>query len=397
MAKTVVGLFDTFSAAQGVVQDLVNAGFRREDISVVTNDEQSKASRELGGSDQQAADGAGTGAVSGTVVGGLVGLAVGAGLLAIPGIGPVLAAGPLAAAIGTTTAAVGAAAAGAGVGAAAGGLVGALVGAGIPDMEANYYSEGIRRGGTLVTVSAPDSMANQAFSVMQRHGAVNMEDRSSQWRKSGWERFDATGEPYQRGENNGNELGNDWEASSKVGTGTGAVAGAATGAAAGSVAGPVGTVVGGVVGAAVGGGVGAAGDVAGKNAEDDLSDPSYSQSPSTSGEKYGTAYHEETRLGDTGSHQSGGTSYQQADYSSYEQDFRTHYDRNFAKGTYGFDQYSALYRYGYNLGHDQHYANRDWNSLEPEIRRQWQERNPNNQWEDFKDAIRYAWDRARGK
>ncbi|HMQ30843.1 MAG TPA: hypothetical protein PKD53_08945 [Chloroflexaceae bacterium] len=198
MAKTVVGMFDSYAEAQHVVQDLMDSGFRREDISVVANDETRRASREVG-EHSKADEGAGAGAVGGTVIGGAAGLLVGAGLLAIPGIGPVLAAGPLAAAIGTTAATVGAGALGAGIGAATGGLLGGLIGAGVPENEAHYYTEGVRRGGTLVSVSSDDSRAMMARDIMQRHGAIDMESRSAEWRRSGWSGFDPNADPYDRG------------------------------------------------------------------------------------------------------------------------------------------------------------------------------------------------------
>jgi hypothetical protein len=124
--------------------------------------------------------------VSGTVLGGTLGLLVGAGLLIIPGISPVLAVGPLAAAIGTTSTALSAAALGAGVGAATGGLVGALMGQGVPEDEANYYTEGVRRGGRLVLVQADAEEEARAHTIMQNHGAADIHKRAEGWRAGGW-------------------------------------------------------------------------------------------------------------------------------------------------------------------------------------------------------------------
>src|SRR5687768_12987303 len=161
MAKTVVGLFDSFEQAQNVVQELANNGFQHADISLIANDARGEYAkyRQVGSTESAAAEGAGAGAVGGGVLGGVLGLLVGVGALAIPGIGPVLAAGPLAAALGTAGAS---ALVGAGIGAAAGGIIGALVGAGIPEEDAGFYAEGVRRGGTLVLVKASDDMANRA-------------------------------------------------------------------------------------------------------------------------------------------------------------------------------------------------------------------------------------------
>ena len=196
MAKTIVGLFDTMNEAQTVVQELVNNGFNRNEISLVANNatgEHGNGNTTTGGTTEDrgghAAEGAGTGAVGGTVVGGVIGLLVGIGALAIPGIGPVLAAGPIAAALGST-------ALGAGIGAAAGGLVGALVGAGVPEEEANYYSEGVRRGGTLVTVASDDAKAQTAYDIFQRAGAVDIKQRGAEYKQSGFSRFDPNAQPY---------------------------------------------------------------------------------------------------------------------------------------------------------------------------------------------------------
>jgi hypothetical protein len=135
------------------------------------------------------ATGAATGAGTGAVLGGIAGLLVGAGALAIPGIGPIVAAGPLAAAL-----------TGAGLGAAAGGLIGALAGWGIPEEEAGLYAEGVRRGGTLVGVTAEGARVQKAADILERNGAVDIERRSAEWRESGWTGYDKDAEPLARDE-----------------------------------------------------------------------------------------------------------------------------------------------------------------------------------------------------
>ena len=72
--------------------------------------------------------------------------------------------------------------------AATGGVLGALVGLGIPEEDANFYSEGVRRGGTLVIAKTTDEMANRAYDIMQRYGAVDVDKRGAEWRSSGWKR-----------------------------------------------------------------------------------------------------------------------------------------------------------------------------------------------------------------
>ena len=192
MSKTVVGLFDDFQDAQSVVRELTNAGFPRESISIAANQNASGYTGD--GSDfnsggSAAANAAGKDATVGAGVGGVVGLLVGLGLLTIPGIGPVLAAGPIIAAIGTT-------AAGAGIGAAAGGIIGGLTHLGVPKEHAEYYAEGVRRGGTLVTVDAPDNMAQQAVDIMNGNGAVDIDTRGAAYRSGGYTGYTETAAPY---------------------------------------------------------------------------------------------------------------------------------------------------------------------------------------------------------
>jgi len=329
--KNVVGLFDTQSDAQAALRDLQAAGFTGDDISFVANN----ARNEYGDADSygtarsgtatEAEEGAGFGATGGAVLGGLGGLLVGLGALAIPGIGPAIAAGTLATTLGST-------ALGAGLGAAAGGLTGALVGAGIPENDADVYAEGVRRGGAMIMVQAnSDDDANRAADIMDRHNVVDIDDRGSNYRQSGWSRFDHTAEPYDlargsdyntsstsdydttgTGDADRNIGGDDYARSSKAGTAGGAVAGAATGAAIGSAGGPVGTVIGGIAGAVTGGGVGAAGDAAGAEATDDHADRG-SSNYTTTGTSGGTAYGSATDYGTTGT--TGGTSTGTTGYS----------------------------------------------------------------------------------
>ncbi len=117
----------------------------------------------------------GSGVGTGTVLGGLGGLLVGLTELAIPGIGWVAAAGTFA----TTVF-------GAGVGAAAGGLFGAVEKLGVPKDKTGYYGEAVRRGGTLVFVRLADEQVDEAMAIMQRHQAVDIEERAEEWRARGW-------------------------------------------------------------------------------------------------------------------------------------------------------------------------------------------------------------------
>jgi uncharacterized membrane protein len=83
-------------------------------------------------------------------------------------------------------------------------------------------------------------------------------------------------------------------------------------------------------------------------------------------------------------------------YNAYVPDFENHYTSNFGGCNYPFDAYQPGYRYGYDLANDSRYRDRNWSEVEPEARRQWEERNPAT-WSQFKDAIHYAWDKAHSK
>jgi len=163
--QTIGALFFNRSDAENAINALKARGFRGDQIGIALRDRdaQGKLVEDTG---TKAAEGATTGAVTGGVLGGLAGFLVGIGALAIPGIGPIVSAGVLTAALGTAGAT---AVAGAGIGAAAGGIVGGLVGLGIPETEAKYFEEGFRKGHVLVTVNAAGRI-NDAVEVFQQYG-----------------------------------------------------------------------------------------------------------------------------------------------------------------------------------------------------------------------------------
>lgn len=142
--KAVFGIVTNHQKAEVVVNDLNRAGFSSNDISVLFPDKE--GTRDFAHEkNTKAPEGAVAGAGTGGVAGGTLGLLVGIGALAIPGLGPLIAAGPLLAAL-----------SGAAVGAAVGGLTGALVGMGIPELEAKQYEGKIRDGNILISVHAED-------------------------------------------------------------------------------------------------------------------------------------------------------------------------------------------------------------------------------------------------
>lgn len=184
--RTVTGLFDTYEEAAQAVRELKAAGISDDDVSMVASNAEGRYTVD---DKEGAAAGAGTGAGLGAAVGGAGGLLTGLGLMAIPGVGPVVAAGWLAA-----TAA--GAAAGAVAGGAVGGMIGALTGSGVPEEDAHVYAEGVRRGGTLVTARVADSDVEEAEAILKRSNWIDIEERKSAYREEGWNRFDETLDPY---------------------------------------------------------------------------------------------------------------------------------------------------------------------------------------------------------
>ncbi len=184
MKTTISALYDNRTDAVDAVRALQdNNGLMRDDISMVASDAAGEF-REYHGRDIPADDTL-QGAASGALLGGAGGLLVGLAALAIPGIGPIVAAGPIAAAI-----------AGAGIGAVTGGIIGALIDLGVDEEHAGYYAEGVRRGGTLVTVHVDESMADEVTDTLEAYDPVDLNSRVDRWREQGWTAYDPTAEPY---------------------------------------------------------------------------------------------------------------------------------------------------------------------------------------------------------
>ena len=207
MTTVITRLFDSYEHASMAVTELESNGIPHAHISLVANNTDNRYSNVVPSSDNGATTtgtgagsmasgaaggapgaGAGTGATLGTVVGGGAGLLAGLGMLAIPGVGPVVAAGWLIAT-----------AVGAGIGAASGGLIGSLVGAGVSETDAHVYAEGVRRGGTLITVRAEEGQGVMVERVLDSHSPVDTASRGDAYRAEGWSRFDETAAPYQAG------------------------------------------------------------------------------------------------------------------------------------------------------------------------------------------------------
>jgi len=160
--STVIGLFQSRQTAEQAVSALVNGNFPRDMISVISSDSRGNTDiPNIAPIESTGSFDAGTGAA----VGGLAGLVGGIIALAIPGIGPILAAGPLAAGI-----------MGAGLGAATGGIIGGLKEHGVPENDAAQVAEAIRRGRVLVTLATSSDRAHDAAKIMDDNGAVDTEE-----------------------------------------------------------------------------------------------------------------------------------------------------------------------------------------------------------------------------
>jgi hypothetical protein len=170
MIVAIVRVYEHHTDAADVVQELRNAGVPEHDISVITRDDR--------------VTGAAKGAEIGAALGGLAGLLTGLGLVAIPGIGPVMATGWLAAT-----------AAGAAAGGLAGGALGIVSQAGVSGEEAHTIAECLRRGATLVTARVPDADRSRYEAILDR-GAINLQVRAAVYREAGWTSHDPNAEPY---------------------------------------------------------------------------------------------------------------------------------------------------------------------------------------------------------
>jgi hypothetical protein len=268
MKKAVFGIAKSEEQAVRIANNLKAAGFADNDISAIFPDKQ--GTRDFAHEQHtKAPEGAASGAAAGGVIGGALGWLVGIGSLAIPGLGPFIAAGPILAAL-----------SGAAAGGTVGGIAGGLIGLGIPEYEAKQYEGKLREGNILMSVHAEDSaQVSRAKDIFKNGGA---EDIS-------------------------------YSGESSV-------------------------------------------------SRSDRSDQSGEAEP----------------------------------YTTYESGYRENFTSTYGRSGRQYTEYEPAYRYGYTLATDPRYRDRDWQIIEPEARRDWANQKKGS-WEEFKDAIRHGWDRARGR
>lgn len=420
MAKTIAALYDDFNTANRVMEALVTTGFDRDQISVVANDTDRNYARQYKVEEYNPEDDvtAGEGAGVGAIAGGLIGL----GAALIPGIGPIIAAGPVVAAL--LGAGVGAAA-----GAATGGITAALIDFGVDEETAHIYAEGVRRGGALVVAHVEDKNEDTAVNTMNKYNPIDVDKWAETWQSSGWSRFDERAEPYnaaqvteQRtyvrgmdgGERRTTEKGDEVHAQvieeemkvGKRGTESGRIR--------------VRTYV---TEKPVSEQVRLREervnverrDVNRKATDADFIDEEKvyefterHEEPVVSKEarvveevvvNKDVDEHVETVSGtvrrqDVDVDRVSGSAYDRRDYNRFDQRFRTDYNKNFRSSGRDYETYyQPAYRYGYILAYDDRYRNvDDWSRVEPQARRSWEASDHDTPWNDVKDAVHRAWE-----
>jgi hypothetical protein len=320
------------------------------------------------------------GMATGGIVGGLGGVLLGLGALAIPGLGPIIAAGPLVAGL-----------AGAGIGAAVGGLVGALVNWGVPPEEAELYAESVRRGSILVGLKTDETRLAEATEIMNRFGPIDVERRSDYWRATGWTGYDASSAAWTPDQMGADQM--QYSDYLDYSTYTTAFREHFT------------TTYG------------------SRGHEYAQYDPAYRYGYTLGRDEryrnYTTwdEFESEARRGWEQTEFAAGRAWDDfkdavrhgweevkdtfdldADYGLFESGFREHYQSQYATTGRDYDWYGPGYRYGYDLAMDDRWDEYDsWDELEVEARREWESNQSaaGRAWDDFKDAIRRGWEDVR--
>ena len=396
--KTVVGLFDDLATAHRAADQLETIGVPRTNISVIAGNESGKYTDYTSGAGEVGkgvAGGAGTGAA----IGGGLGLLAGLTALAIPGFGPIIAAGPIAAAL-----------TGAGIGAAGGGLIGGLTHSGISEDDAHYYAEGVKRGGALVTVKTNDALADEASDILDAAGAHDVDEKSRGWADAGWAppvagtHTHSLTDKHNLGTENAQAIP---VVEEQLSVGKRAVQR---------------------------GGVRVYSEITERPVEEDITlrhekvnvERRAVDRPASEADfsafKEGTIELRETReeavvqktarvveevlvgkdvhehhetIRDTVRRQDVHVDNLEG-AANYDTDYRTDFNTRYANRGLQYEAYVPAYQFGTTYANDQRYAGRDWNDVEADLRNDWSTRG-HGKWEDFKDSVRYGWDKIRGR
>lgn len=159
MGKTVLGVFHSKDKAEEAVREIRERGFDNTEINVVAKDEE-RGKGDRGGARMSTGGNLTGGTTTGAAVGGVAGLLAGAGALAIPGIGPIVAAGPIATMLS---------------GAVTGGIAGGLIDWGIPEERGRHFEEKVKQGKILTVIKTSDKKAEDAMQILRKNGAEDVE------------------------------------------------------------------------------------------------------------------------------------------------------------------------------------------------------------------------------
>lgn len=428
--QTLVALYHNFTDAQNAVDALVRGGVDRTKISLVANNTTGEYSDYLNNTDYDSEDAvtAEQGAAFGAASGGIIGALAGLGALAIPGIGPVIAAGPLIAAL--TGGAVGALA-----GAPTGGLVAGLIKTHHMDAEdAEVYAEGVRRGETLLTVQVEDAEVSRTRDLLNQYNPTDVHGEASNWRSEGWSKFDesTTANPDEVK----NYRSSRSSSSTGMGTGMGSTETQTTRTEDGKMVLPV---------------VEEQVDVSKREVEKgrvhvytevtetpvstDVSlrqenvtverrtvdrpvsstDAAFQEQDIELTERAEQAVInksarvvEEVVVGTDVTQQSQTVTdtvrrtdvhveRDNTDFSAYDSDFRSDFQTRYGSSGRTYDVYMPAYQYGYTMGSDQSHSSHDWTTFESNARTRWESEHPDTLWDDVKDAVQYGWNKVRGR
>jgi uncharacterized protein (TIGR02271 family) len=398
--STVVGVFDDREEAREAIEALKDDGFNGDAISILSPDKQ--ATQEIAeDTGTHAGAGAATGAVAGGILGGLGGWLVGIGALVIPGIGPFIAAGAFAAALG-----------GAAIGAGLGAIAGALMGMGVPEEHAKYYEGEAKAGKTLVTVRA-DERYDDAQRILRDHGAYDVESRDRSTLASGNPTLQGARAVAPTTGRDSMQLREEELVATKQSVETGQVQlGKEVVSEQRTLEVPVTreevTIE--------------RHPVDRRPTDHPMDDRGQTISVPVHEEQVelektavvyeevgartrqvqdtqqvsGTVRREEARIEGEGgvnmSNAQSGGSWNQA-MPTYRQRWQDRY----GSGPDRWEEAEPSYRYGYELRNRPEYRGRSWSEVEPEVQRDWTQRNPGTPWDRAKEAVRETWDSTAGR
>lgn len=371
---TVFGLFTNFEQAQAAIHDLLRVGIDRSAIGLLSSERPSEhlKERELYG--EQAIDEQGA-----PLQAGVLNSLMGPRVVVVPEIGSFLVAGPLASALANSNTEV-----------ARERIAASLSGFDLSHDEAHSYGVGVMRGHTLLSVRIAEHERDSVLRLLEQAGALDLQQ--------------IVGE--QQGDA---DPGKAWKESRKIGTVGGTLAGAATGAAVGSLGGPIGSLIGGVAGAISGAAVGAAGDTLGETVMEqeegtmggmdtrDLQSDRQKPASSETGSAEEPLYNSEEELHDQSFYEQSSHGYRVEDERSWalhEAEYRDDFEQKYREDGLDWDQYAIAYRYGHMLASLPRYQQGSWEELEPDMQQRWDE-SISGAWESVRDAVRFAWERAK--